>query len=77
MPTTRKSPRAIDLAPEGRRDEIISIVADALARLMQTNRAPAIPRPDTSASICDGAPLPQAWQEDVVGMIAAAPSSIR
>lgn len=51
MPTTGKSPRASDVAPEGRRGEIIAIVAAALARLIHTDRAPAIPCPDTPANI--------------------------
>jgi hypothetical protein len=51
MPATRKSPRARDVVPTEPRDEIITIVAAALARLIQADRAPAIPRPDTPASI--------------------------
>ncbi len=51
MPATRKSPRATNVAPTEPRDEIITIVAAALARLIQTDAAPAIPRPDTPASV--------------------------
>lgn len=51
MPSTRKSQRARDVASTEPRDEIIGIIAAALARLIQTDRAPAIPRPDTPASI--------------------------
>lgn len=51
MPATRKSPGASDVAPAERRGEIITIVAAALARLIQIDRAPAIPCPDTPANI--------------------------
>ena len=51
MPATRKSPRASNVAPEGRRDEIIAIVAAALARLIQTDSPRAAPHADTPASM--------------------------
>ncbi len=51
MPATRKSSRAADVAPTEPRDEIITIVAAALARLIQTDRMPVISRADTPASI--------------------------
>lgn len=51
MPATRKPPRASDGAPTEPRDEIVTIIAAALARLIQADRALAIPRPGTSTSI--------------------------
>lgn len=51
MPATRKSPRASDAAPDGRRSEIITIVAAALARLIQTDSILPAPRADTPASM--------------------------
>jgi len=51
MPATRKSPRATNVAPTEPRDEIITIVAAALARLVQAVRALAIRRLDAPANI--------------------------
>jgi len=51
MPATQKSPRATNVAPTEPRDEIIGIIAAALARLIQTDRRRAIPCPDTPANI--------------------------
>lgn len=47
MPAKRKSRCPTDIAPTERRDEIIAIVAAALARLIQADRSPVIPRADT------------------------------
>lgn len=51
MPTTRMSPHATDVARKASRDEIVTIVAAALTRLIQTDRTPAIRRPDTPTSM--------------------------
>lgn len=51
MPATRRSPRDSDVTPEERRCEIIAIIAAALARLVQADRKPAIPRPSASTSM--------------------------
>ena len=47
MPATRNSRHDTDIAPEVRRDEIITVIGAALARLIETDTTPPASRADT------------------------------